>query len=130
MKLKHILIANAIITAFFGLGFVLAPAMQFETFGAQTSVMAETIARSYGASLLGWAVVSWFARNDEPSGARTGLVVASILFHLLGAANLVFAMSAGNINATGWVAVALDVIISAGLAFTQWAPTRAGATQK
>jgi hypothetical protein len=56
--------------------------MQLKSFGAQTNAIAETIARTYGASQLEWA----FARNAEPSGARTGMVIASILFHLLGAA--------------------------------------------
>lgn len=118
MKLNHVLVVNAIVTAFTGLGFLLAPAMQLATFGAQSTTITEMVARSYGASLLGWAIISWLGRHVEPSATRTGIVAGSIFFHLLGAGNLFYGMSADIINAMGWVPIVLDGLISAGLALT------------
>lgn len=115
MKLNQVLVANAIVTAFTGLGFLLMPAMQFAAFGAQSTAVTEMVARSYGASLLGWAIISWLGRHVEPSSTRTGIIAGSIFFHLLGAGNLFYGMSAGIINGLGWVPIVLDVLISAGL---------------
>lgn len=125
MKLKHVLVANAVLSALFALNFLLAPAMQYATFGAQTSALAEAIGRSFGASLLGWAVVSWFSRNIGLSPARTGIVVGSIAFHLLGATNMMFAVMAGVVNAIGWVVVVVHILVPLGLALTHFERSQA-----
>ena len=115
MKLNQVLVISAIVAAFTGLGFLLVPATQLASFGAESNAIAEVVARSYGASLLGWAIISWLGRHVEPSSTRTGIIAGSIFFHLLGAGNLFYGMSAGIINGLGWVPIVLDVLISAGL---------------
>jgi hypothetical protein len=118
MKLKHVFIANTLLCAFFGIGFVAAPAMQFATFGGQTSTLAELVARVYGSSLLGYALTSWVSRNAGASTARTGIVVGNILFHLLGAALLVMGNLAGALNAMAWLAIVLSLLLAIGFAVT------------
>jgi len=118
MKLNTVFIANATLCALFGVGFLAAPAMQFATFGGQSSPLAEMVARVYGASLLGYAITSWLARKAEPSSARNGIVVGNILFHLVGAGMLMTGMRAGTINAIGGLAVVLSLLLALGFVAT------------
>jgi hypothetical protein len=118
MKLSHIFIANAILCAFFGIGFVAAPAMQFATFGGQSSTLAELVARVYGASLLGCALTSWVSRHAGASAARIGIVIGNLLFHLLGAALLAMGYLAGTLNARAWLAIGLSLALAVGFVVT------------
>jgi hypothetical protein len=118
MKLYQILTANAVLCALFGLGFVTAPAMQFATFGAETSALAELVARVYGSALLGYALTSWVSRNAGPSPARSAIVVGNLIFHLLGAALLLMGYLAGTLNTMAWLAIVLSLLLALGFAMT------------
>ena len=118
MKLNQVFIANAVLCALFGIGFVAAPAMQFATFGGQTSPLAEMVARVYGAALLGYALTSWVSRQAAPSAARSGIVIGNIVFHLLGAAFLIAGNLAGTVNGMAWLAVTLSGLLALGFVIT------------
>ena len=118
MKLKHVLIANSLVCALFGLGFIAAPALLFTIFGSQTSSIAELVARDYGALLLGVALISWVSRNADLSVARTGIVAGVVLFHLLSAIVLVTGYLEGTVNAMAWLAIALSLLLAIGFLVT------------
>lgn len=114
MKLSTIFVINAILSLLFGLGFLLAPAMQLTSFGAVSSAAAELIARTYGGGLLGLALMSWLARGAEMSAARSAIVWGFVVQHAIGALVLLLGISGGVINATGYVAVVLDGLLAVG----------------
>ena len=74
MKLSTVFTVNSVLSLLFGLGFLLVPAMQLTSFGAESSAAAELIARTYGGGLLGLALMSWLARNAGISDARSAIV--------------------------------------------------------
>ncbi len=112
MKLSTVFTVNSVLSLLFGLGFLLVPAMQLTSFGAESSAAAELIARTYGGGLLGLALMSWLARNAGISDARSAIVWGFILQHTIGALVLLLGITGGVINGMGWVAVVLDVLLA------------------
>jgi len=114
MKLSTLFTINAVLSLLFGLGFLLAPAMQLEGFGATSSAPAELIARTYGGALLGVAVMLWMMRKTELSVARTAVVWGLIVQHAISAIVLALGITGGVLNGMGWIAVVLDVLLTVG----------------
>ncbi|MFQ5885642.1 MAG: hypothetical protein ACE5II_00240, partial [Anaerolineae bacterium] len=75
------------------------------------------IARTLGATLLGNAVVFWFARNPEDSEARRGIVLGQVIsFAIAFILNLLGQLS-GVMNTLGWSLVAIFLVLGLGYVY-------------
>ncbi|MEE9217379.1 MAG: hypothetical protein V3U32_08090 [Anaerolineales bacterium] len=125
MKLSTVFTATAIVSLLFGLGFVLAPAATLAPYGLTTDEAGIQVARFFGAALLGYAAITWFARNTEESSARRALVLGLFLGFGIGFVVSLVNQLSGLQNALGWSTVAIYLLFALGYGYFQFAkPTR------
>ena len=78
MKLNIIFILNTIVAGVYGLAFVLAPAQVNALYGtAATDAPLAFMCQLFGAALIGYAVLTWLARNATASDSRDAIVLAN-----------------------------------------------------
>ena len=119
MKLKHLFIIHSVVALIHGGGFVLAPIALTSLYGV-TLADPDTvfITRLFGAGLLIYCFVAWFARDAEESDARRAIVLGFFLTGIIGFIVSILAQLAGVMNALGWLVVGLYlVLIGAGYGY-------------
>ena len=75
MKLSTLFSINAVVAILFGLAFVLAPGLTLSIYGIPANPALNFRGQLFGAALVGFAVISWSARND-PEGL-IGLIMST-----------------------------------------------------
>ncbi len=88
MKVKLPFTLAAIAWLLFGLPFVLVPGFAMSLFNISLDIWGNFMVQLFGASLLGFAVISWLVKDDPPSEARRHIIlgeavhsaIATILF--------------------------------------------------
>ena len=113
MKLKHVFIAQSIISLINGSSAVLAPTMWLTMYGLAT-VTPETAAtgQALGAGLLNYAIIAWFARNAQESAARRAIVMGFGITHAIGFIVLSMAILSGAMSPAGWMGAGLYLILA------------------
>ena len=81
MNLNTLFTINIPVAGIFGLGFILAPEAMLAPYGISAHQAAESamMARFFGASNFGYALLFWFMRGTASSDARTAVVKATAL---------------------------------------------------
>jgi len=117
MKLKTWLLVNTVLPAVFGLALVLVPGTFIATYGVTADAGIRYVGQQLGACFLGIAVLCWFAKDAPVSEAHTAIFRA--LFVLNGVAFVVSLMAQlnGVMNAVGWSAVAIYLLLGLGWAY-------------
>jgi hypothetical protein len=120
MKLSAVFTANSIVALLFGLGFTLVPVTVLTLYGITLSEPGLLVARLYGASLFGYAVLTWSARNTEESGARRAIVLALFLGFAVGFIVSLVGQISGLMNAFGWSAVGIYLVLTLAYGYFQF----------
>ena len=120
MKLSTLLTISAFVTALFGLTFVLVPEASLSLYGVTLSPGGVLVARLFGASLLGYGVVAWFARNAGESEARKAIILAMVVSDTIAFIVALLGQLAGVVNALGWSTVAIYLFFALGFAYIQF----------
>jgi hypothetical protein len=117
MKLGNLFAVNAVIAGLFGVGFVVAPARVLAQYGLTMDAGFGLIAQLFGAALIGYAILTWAARNAGDSDARQAIVLA--LFIADGVAFVLALMGQlkGTVNSLGWSTVAIYLLLAIGFAY-------------
>ena len=111
MKMRTLLIINAVFQIVFGLGFLLAPAVLLGLFGTQTDATGLTLARVAGSVIFSLSVISWLGRDVEPGKAQDAIAWGGVFSaHLLAGFLTLMAILNGTFNALAWSAVVLDAL--------------------
>ena len=121
MKLSIVFTANAVVALLFGLGFVIAPAATLAPYGVTIDEAGVQVARFFGAALLGYAAITWFARNTEKSSARRALVLGLFLGFGIGFVVSLVNQLSGLQNALGWSTVVLYLLFTLAYGYFQFA---------
>jgi hypothetical protein len=120
MKLGTVLTLNAIVAVLFGLGFVLVPGALTSLYGATLSAAGIYVARLFGAAVLGFAALAWFARDAQESVARRAIVLGLFVSWAVGLICALVGQLAGAVNALGWSTVVIYLLFALGLAYFQF----------
>jgi len=112
MKLKTLLIINTIVALLFGLAFVFWPELLMTYYGITLSAGGAVIARLFGAALLGYAVLTWAARNADDSVARKAIVLSLFIGDAIGFVIALLAQFSGAVNSLGWSTVAVYLLLA------------------
>jgi hypothetical protein len=115
MTKRPLFIATALIEVGVGLALIVSPAWTVAILiGGRFDTAADTVVgRVAGAALLALALVSWLARNEDYSGAATGIVWGLLLYNAGAGAVLVYAGIGLRLSGIGlWPAVALHVAMA------------------
>jgi hypothetical protein len=119
MKLKHLLIINAIISLGYAFGeLLITKTMLALYFGAETPT-AETIlaARYFGWGLLAVGLICAFVANAPPSATKQAIVKALFIADIVGLIVSLMGILDGTFNALGWSAVVIYVFLAAGYGY-------------
>ena len=85
MKLNIIMILNTVVTGTYGVAFVLAPAQVNMLYGTMTTdAQLAFMCQLFGAGFIGWAVLTWLARNATASDTRDAIVFALFVGSTIG----------------------------------------------
>ena len=120
MKLSTMFIIYAVISAIFGLTFIFIPETMLILYGMKLSPGGITIARLFGAALLEFALLSWFARNAGDSEARKAIILAIFVGEAVGFIVALFGQLSGVVNALGWSTVAVYLLLALGFGYFQF----------
>jgi hypothetical protein len=121
MKLRTLLIINAVVAAVFGLAFVLVPSQVASQYGIEGTAALDYMGRLFGAALIGYAVLTWLARNANESTARTAIVLALLIGNGVGFVVALISQINEVVNALGWSSVAIYLLLALGYGYFQFA---------
>jgi hypothetical protein len=116
MKLKALLVINAIVTVVFGVAFICVPSQVFPQYGIEPNLNLNYMGQLFGAALLAIAVLSWMVRNTTDSVARRAIVVAFFVGDTVGFIVSIIAQFRGAMNALGWSVVVIYLLLALGFA--------------
>ena len=120
MKLGTLFIINAVIAGLFGLAFIFAPARTLASYGVTTDAQFAFVAQLFGAALLGYAVLTWSARNAGDSATRAAVVLALFVSDGVGFVIALMAQIRGVVNQLGWSTVVIYLLLALGFAYFQF----------
>jgi hypothetical protein len=120
MKLRTFLIIVAAVGFLYAIGLLLMPEFVETLYGSGTSAGHIMSDRYFGASLLNIAVIAWLARDLTGTSAKPVITGGLIGFAVAFVVSLT-ATLAGTMNAFGWSAVLIYLVLGLGFAYFQFA---------
>ena len=102
MTMKTWFTIISVIGIVFGVGFLLVPEQLGSIYGLKESPDVELGQRFFGAALLAWALIAWFAKDFRDAVTLRGVLIASAIGHTAGLLVSVFGTLSGVMNAVGW----------------------------
>jgi hypothetical protein len=119
MKLKHLLIINAIIALAYALGELFVPATMASIYGLKDTANPEILLslRYVGWGLLAVGLICALAANTPPSDAKQAIVKALFIAQTVGVVVSLIGTISGVFNAMGWSAVILYLLMAAGFGY-------------
>ncbi len=121
MKLNTLMVINAIVAAVFGIAFVLVPAQVIQLYGITVDAPLKYVGQLFGAALVGFAILTWSARNATDSDARRAIVLALFVSDGVGFIVALIGQLAGVVNSLGWSTVAIYLLLALGFGYFQFA---------
>ena len=121
MKLRTLLGINAIFALLFGLGFLFAPESSLSAYGATVDAELSQMARFFGSAMLGYALLTWLARDAQESEARRAIILSLILSFAVGFIVALQGQLSGVVNTLGWFTVALYLFFVLGYGYSLFA---------
>jgi hypothetical protein len=120
MKLSYLMTVSAVVAVIFGIAFVLASGSLMPLYGATLNPAGTIIAQLFGAALIGFAVVNWFARNAKGDEALRAIVLANLVSDTIGFIAALLGQLSGVTNALGWSTVVIYLLLALGYAYFQF----------
>jgi hypothetical protein len=126
MRLNMLLVVSAAIAAVFGAVFVVVPGPVAAIYGITLDKAGMLVTQLFGAVLIGFAVLNWFARDVTDPTGRQAVVLSNLVGDAVGFAVILLGQLSGIANALGWTSVALYLLLVLGFAYIQFmGPRRA-----
>jgi hypothetical protein len=124
MKLSNLLVVSAVIGVVFGLAFLVASGPFAALYGITLDKAGMLVAQLFGAALIAFAVLNWFARNVTDPEARQAVVLANLTGDVIGFVVILIGQLAGIANALGWSSVGIYLLLALGFAYIQFMQPR------
>ena len=118
MKLKTILVINAILLVLFGIPSLFTPEALAAGYGVTLDSVAKHNIQNLGALYLGLAVLSWMARKITDAYALRAISFAFFISYGITVIIAIIDLSAlGSFNAPSWLSVALYLLLLLGFGY-------------
>ena len=121
MKLSTLLIINAVVAVLFGIAFMLVPDQVVSFYGVEATATLNYAGQLLGAAFVGFAVLTWSARNANDSTARRAIVLALFIGNAAGFAVALIGQVNNVVGALGWSSVAIYLLLALGYGYFQFA---------
>jgi hypothetical protein len=116
MKISSFLGVKAIISLAFGIGFAVIPVEVWSIYGVTLDPVGILMTRFLAACLIGIGLICWFTRSTD-SNTLKGITLSLCVADTIGFIVALFGQLAGNMNALGWIIVAIWLLLALGLAY-------------
>jgi hypothetical protein len=120
MKLSALMTVNAVIAGLFGIAFVVVPVRLLAIYGITADAQLALIGQLFGAALLGYALLTWTARNAAASDARGAIVLALFVSDGIGFVVGLIAQLRNVVNQVGWSTVVIYLLLALGFGYFQF----------
>jgi len=120
MKIKTLMIINAVISVLFGLAFVIIPERLLLLYGNSVDAPMRYIGQLFGAALIAFAVLTWTARKSPDNEARKAIVLSLFIGYFIGFVVTLIGQLGGVVNSLGWSTVAIYFLFSLGYGYFQF----------
>ncbi|MFC2043073.1 hypothetical protein ACFLUA_02855 [Chloroflexota bacterium] len=111
---------NTIVGLLFSLGFIIIPEQFMSLYGAPISPATVYVARLFGALILGFINILWFARNSSDSEARRAIVTGGSVGWFVGLIWVLAGQISGVVNNLGWINVIIYSFFTLGYGYFQY----------
>ena len=120
MKLSNLLVINTLVCLIYGIILVLTPATMLSLHGVAQDPGERLMAQYFGSALIAIGLLTWFARNVADSEAQRAIILALLIAGVIGVIVSVLGTVSGVMNAVGWSAVGIYVLLALGFAYFQF----------
>ena len=120
MKLRSLLVINTIVCLVYGIILVLTPATMLSLHGLPQGPGEKLMGQYFGSALIAVGLLTWFARNVADSEAQGAIILALLIANVIGIVISVLGTVSGPMNAVGWSAVAIYVLLALGFGYFQF----------
>ena len=117
MDLKSLFQVNAVVALLYGIGLLVVPVSFLSMYGITVTPGNAVVGQLFGVALISIGLITWFARESEPSVARHAIVQALCWGDLLGAAVCAFGTVTGAVGPMGWSSVGVYVLLGGAYAY-------------
>ena len=117
MKLSTLMVINTVISAVFGIAFVLIPWQVYSLYGVEPSPQLNYMGQLFGAALIAFAILTWSARNASDSDARSAIILALFIGDGVGFIMALIAQLGNVVNNFGWSTVVIYLILTVGFGY-------------
>jgi hypothetical protein len=124
VNLRNLLVVSAVIGAVFGLAFLVASGPFAAIYGITLDKPGMLLAQLFGAALIAFAVLNWFARNVTDPEARQAVVLANLTGDVIGFVVILIGQLVGIANSLGWSSVGVYLLLTLGFAYIQFMQPR------
>jgi hypothetical protein len=124
MRLNNLLVVAAVIAAVFGVAFLVASGPLATIYGITLDKAGMLLAQLFGAALISFAVLNWFARNVTDPEARQAVVLANLVGDGIGFVVILIGQLSGIANALGWSSVVIYLLLALAFAYVQFMQPR------
>ena len=121
MKLRTLMVINAIVAAVFGVSFVFWPGRVLAQYGHSADPALEYLGQLVGAALIAFAVLTWSARSATDSVARRAILLSMFIGDAIGFIVALIAQLGGVENELGWSTVAIYLLLAVGFGYFRFA---------
>jgi hypothetical protein len=119
MKLKYLLVVNAIVLGGSGLGAILMPAKVISLYGVELGREVIMMAQYAGLGSVAIGLVAWFSRNVEDIKAQRAIILAFLITYAIGIIISVQGTISGVMK-VGWPVIILYLVLALGYAYFQF----------
>ena len=116
MRLKHLLIVNAVFMLGNGVVTVLLPTAQLSLYGLTTGTTERLMAQYAGLGSIALGLLAWLSRDVVDPAARRAVVLTLLVAHLIGAAVSIVGSLSGTLHALGWLIAGCYLLFTIGYA--------------
>lgn len=118
MRLKHLFIGQFLVSGVNALAFLFVPSQYWTLMGVSAhSPHLVLMSRLFATALLSYAIMGWMARFSMPSRARQAMVTGFGIHHATGLVIGLLAMWYRQVNALGWIIVAIYLAFTLGYGY-------------
>jgi hypothetical protein len=110
--MNKLFLVTLVVVVLFGTGFLFIPGPLVVPFGLVLDTVSATFGRLFGCSLIGFAIVLWFARKSDNAEFKKAMVYSLFAYYLISAILIVVSQLNGLMNSLGWSLVGLHVILA------------------
>ena len=120
LSLNVVFTLNTIVGLLFSLALLIIPEQFMSLYGAPISPATVYVARLFGALMLGYINILWFARNSSESEARRAIVTGSSVGWFIGFIWALQGQISGVLNNLGWINVIIYFLFTLGYGYLEY----------